>query len=127
MKSLDMDIASTYFRDYDTCKVRLEFTGGYQKGKSQGNNPCKVTVPYSSFSKKLQTIQRLGGKIISVSILDGKLTYPQISSTVVETKAIVPEPELAFEPEMIAPELEIVAETEVIAPEIISVVETEVI
>jgi hypothetical protein len=91
MKNLDVDIVSTYFRAYDACQVRIEFTGGYPIGKSQGNNPCQVTVPYCSFSKKLQTIQRLGGKIVSVSILEGKLASAHTSSTVVEIEAIAPE------------------------------------
>ncbi|MFM6350219.1 MAG: phycobilisome linker polypeptide, partial [Dolichospermum sp.] len=39
-----------------------------QKGRTQATIQ-KVTVAYSSLSKKLQSIHRLGGKIINVSIL----------------------------------------------------------
>ena len=127
MKNLDLDLVSTYFRAYDTCQVRIEFTGGYPKGKSQGHNPCQITVPYCSFSKKLQTIQRLGGKIIRVSILDGKLASAHIISTVVETQSISPQPEPVIEIEAIAPELEPVIETEAIAPEPDPVIEIEAI
>ena len=127
MKSLDIDIVSTYFRAYDACQVRIEFTGGYPKGKSQGNNPCQVTVPYCSFSKKLQTIQRLGGKIVGVSILEGKLASAHTSSTVVETEAIAPEPEIVIETEPIAPEPEPVIETEAIAPKPEPIVEIKAI
>ena len=127
MKNLDIDIVSTYFRAYDACQVRIEFTGGYPKGKSQGNNPCQVTVPYCSFSKKLQTIQRLGGKIVGVSILEGKLASAHTSSTVVETEAIAPEPEIVIETEAIAPEPEIVIKSEAIAPEPEPIVEIEAI
>jgi hypothetical protein len=127
MKNLDVDTVSTYFRAYDACQVRIEFTGGYPIGKSQGNNPCQVTVPYCSFSKKLQTIQRLGGKIVSVSILEGKLASAHTSSTVVETEAIAPEPELVIEPEAIAPEPEPIVESEAIAPEPKPVIKTEAI
>jgi hypothetical protein len=127
MKNLDVDTVSTYFRAYDACQVRIEFTGGYPIGKSQGNNPCQVTVPYCSFSKKLQTIQRLGGKIVSVSILEGKLASAHTSSTVVETEAIAPEPELVIEPEAIAPEPEPIVESEAIAPEPEPIVESEAI
>ncbi|NMF56467.1 phycobilisome linker polypeptide [Pseudanabaena yagii] len=67
MKSLDIDSVNTGSDDYRSQPVKIEFTGGIQKGRTQGTIQT-VTVAYSSLSKKLQSIHRLGGKIINVSI-----------------------------------------------------------
>ncbi len=67
MKSLDIDSVNTGSDDYRSQPVKIEFTGGIQKGRTQGTIQI-VTVAYSSLSKKLQSIHRLGGKIINVSI-----------------------------------------------------------
>jgi len=67
MKSLDIDSVNTGSDDYRNQPVKIEFMGGLQKGRAQGAIQT-VTVAYSSLSKKLQSIHRLGGKIINVSI-----------------------------------------------------------
>ncbi len=67
MKSLDIDSVNAGSDDYRSQPVKIEFTGGIQKGRTQGTIQT-VTVAYSSLSKKLQSIHRLGGKIINVSI-----------------------------------------------------------
>jgi hypothetical protein len=72
MKSLDINTASTNFGAYNSRRFLIEFTGGNFTERLQGATTHTVIVPYSSLSRKLQTIQRLGGKIINVSI------HPQI-------------------------------------------------
>jgi hypothetical protein len=68
MKSLDINTASTNFGAYDSRRILIEFTGGHFTERLQGAATHTVIVPYSSLSRKLQTIQRLGSKIINVSI-----------------------------------------------------------
>jgi hypothetical protein len=68
MKSLDINTASTNFGAYNSRRFLIEFTGGNFTERLQGATTHTVIVPYSSLSRKLQTIQRLGGKIINVSI-----------------------------------------------------------
>jgi hypothetical protein len=46
----------------------IEFTGGNFTERLQGAATHKVIVPYGSLSKKLKTIQRLGSKVVNVSI-----------------------------------------------------------
>ncbi|PZV19649.1 MAG: hypothetical protein DCF20_01185 [Pseudanabaena sp.] len=68
MKSLDINTASTNFGAYNSRRILIEFTGGNFTERLQGATTHTVIVPYSSLSRKLQTIQRHGGKIINVSI-----------------------------------------------------------
>ncbi|BBC24925.1 phycobilisome linker polypeptide [Pseudanabaena sp. ABRG5-3] len=68
MKSVDIDSVTPSVDDYRNHQVQIEFTGGIQQGKMQGKTQT-VTIAYSSLSKRMQTIRRLGGKIINVSIL----------------------------------------------------------
>lgn len=68
MKSVDIDSVTPSVDDYRDHQVQIEFTGGIQQGKMQGKTQI-VTIAYSSLSKRMQTIRRLGGKIVNVSIL----------------------------------------------------------
>ncbi|WP_271252522.1 phycobilisome linker polypeptide [Pseudanabaena sp. Chao 1811] len=68
MKSVDIDSVTPSVDDYRNHQVQIEFTGGIQQGKVQGKTQI-VTIAYSSLSKRMQTIRRLGGKIVNVSIL----------------------------------------------------------
>jgi len=68
MKSLDINTASTNLGAYNSRQFLIEFTGGNFTERLQGATTHTVIVPYSSLSRKIQTIQRLGGKIINVSI-----------------------------------------------------------
>ncbi|NUN63308.1 hypothetical protein HCU40_00790 [Pseudanabaena biceps] len=49
-------------------QVTIEFTGGHFRLRPFVESTVKVTVSYSSFSRKLQEIQRRGGKIVNVTI-----------------------------------------------------------
>lgn len=71
MKSLDINTSSTNFGAYNNRKFLIEFTGGNFTERLQGTTTHKVIVPYGSLSKKLKTIQRLGSRVVNVSI------YPQ--------------------------------------------------
>lgn len=68
MKSLDINTASTNFSAYNSRQFLIEFTGGNFTERLQGTATHKVIVPYGSLSKKLKTIQRLGSKVVNVSI-----------------------------------------------------------
>ncbi len=68
MKSLDTNTAITNFGTYNSHQFLIEFTGGNFTGRLQGAATHKVIVPYGSLSKKLKTIQRLGSKVVNVSI-----------------------------------------------------------
>ncbi len=68
MKSLDINTASPSLSAYNSSYFLIEFIGGNFTGRLQGSTTHTVVVPYSSLSRKLQTIQRLGSKIINVSI-----------------------------------------------------------
>ncbi len=68
MKNLDINSANRDFGDYSSRRILIEFTGGNFTERLQGSTNHTVIVPYSSFSKRLQTIQRHGSKIINVSI-----------------------------------------------------------
>jgi hypothetical protein len=83
MKSLDIDSISTNSREHGNHRITIEYTGGIHHQRSHKGTTYKVTVPYSSFSQKLQTIHRFGGKIISVSIpyfqIDSSQVVPEVS------------------------------------------------
>jgi hypothetical protein len=49
--------------------VRLEVTGMSQQKVSHTSN-CTLTVPYSSMSKTMQNISRMGGKVVGVHVSD---------------------------------------------------------
>jgi hypothetical protein len=68
MKSLDINRASTNFSAYNSRQFLIEFTGGNFTERLQKTATHKVIVPYGSLSKKLKTIQRLGSKVVNVSI-----------------------------------------------------------
>jgi hypothetical protein len=68
MKSLDINTASTNFSAYNSRQFLIEFTGGNFTERLQGTKTHKVIVPYGSLSKRLKTIQRLGSKVVNVSI-----------------------------------------------------------
>ncbi|GBO52391.1 phycobilisome core linker-like [Pseudanabaena sp. lw0831] len=85
MKSLDINTASANYSAYDSRRILIEFTGGNFTQRLQGTTTHTVIVPYSSLSRKLQTIQRLGGKIINVSI------HPQLEVLKVNPENANPE------------------------------------
>ena len=69
MKSLDINTAaSTNFSAYNSRQFLIEFTGGSFTKRLQGTKTHQVIVSYGSLSKKLKTIQRLGSKVVNVSI-----------------------------------------------------------
>jgi hypothetical protein len=69
MKSLDINtVASTNFSAYNSRQFLIEFTGGSFTKRLQGTKTHQVIVSYGSLSKRLKTIQRLGSKVINVSI-----------------------------------------------------------
>lgn len=68
MKSLDTNTAITNFGTYNSRQFLIEFTGGNFTDRLQCTTTHKVIVPYGSLSKKLKTIQRLGSKVVNVSI-----------------------------------------------------------
>ncbi|WP_434687538.1 phycobilisome linker polypeptide [Pseudanabaena minima] len=67
MKSIDINSANPNLSVDPSHRITIEFTGGNQANKMQSAR-CTVTVPYSSLSKRLQSIQRFGGKITNISI-----------------------------------------------------------
>ncbi len=85
MKSLDINTASTNFGAYNSRQFLIEFTGGSFTESLQGTTTHKVIVPYGSLSKKLKTIQRLGSKVVNVSI------HPQIEVLKVNPENAAPE------------------------------------
>jgi hypothetical protein len=119
MKSLDINLASPNLEVDASQRVTIEFTGGNHFDRMQGANT--VTVPYSSLSKRMQTIQRFGGKITNISIQRLQLDLPRINSEVnsaqdqehdlEETPAIAPtvEPEEISEviPEIIVKDVSV--------------------
>jgi hypothetical protein len=96
MKNLDIDSRNIALDDYIGRQVKIEYTGGIHKGRVQGRTHT-VTVAYTSLSKKLQAIHRLGGKIINVSI--PKL---QVNLAEVDIKNIDIDDEIALIPEGIS-------------------------
>ncbi len=95
MKSLDINFSSANNSDERNRRVVIEFTGGVHSEMMQrGTHTMKV--PYSSFSKKLQTIHRLGGKIINVSIPHFQLDPEKVDSKKVD---LIPEEIPAIAPE----------------------------
>ena len=129
MKTLDLDVGvdGTDFSDNRSCCVMIEFTGGDQKGKMKGGATHRVTAPYSSFSKKLQTIHRLGGKIINISMLNSELDIAKVAPTKFDYKKfdfakvialipeVIPEEPIALIPEEIPEEIPAIAIEELIA------------
>jgi CpcD/allophycocyanin linker domain len=51
--------------------VRIEVSGLCQQPTSKRSN-YTVTVPYQSMSKTIQTISRMGGKVVGVQVGDTK-------------------------------------------------------
>ncbi|PZO45149.1 MAG: hypothetical protein DCF19_01265 [Pseudanabaena frigida] len=86
MTSLEIDFVGTNFSVSRSHRIIVEYTGGQHTGRMQGGT-YTVNVPYSSLSKKLQTIHRFGGKIVSVSI-----PHLQLNTTENDAKQCVHEP-----------------------------------
>jgi len=97
MKSLDIDSVNTGSDDYRNQPVKIEFMGGLQKGRAQGAIQT-VTVAYSSLSKKLQSIHRLGGKIINVSIPRFQTEHVDTEHIASDISANMPEITQSLEP-----------------------------
>ena len=96
MKSLDIAFENIALDDCSSHQVKIEYTGGIQRGRLQGRTHT-VTVAYSSLSKKLQSIHRLGGKIVNVSI-----SRFQVDLAEVDTQDSDVDHEIACIPEAIA-------------------------
>ena len=111
MDNLDINPETTNFDFEASQRITIKFVGGTHTTSRKSNNHCTVTVPFTSFSHKLRSIQRSGGKITHVSISRLQLVSPNLApnepklvelETVAE-KVVVPILE-------IAPELEIHAQ-----------------
>ncbi len=102
MKNLDIDTDGTDFSANRSCRVMIEFAGGCLTEKIKtGATHHRVIVPYSSFSKKLQTIHQLGGKIINISLLNSAIDAVKVAPTKVEGKEVDFERVVAVIPEEI--------------------------
>jgi hypothetical protein len=83
MKSLDIDSENTNISIDASQRIKIEFTGGSPSRTVQSRAAVyTVIVPYSSFSKKLQTIHRSGGKITNISIPYFQLDLPKVNLAV---------------------------------------------
>ena len=89
MKNLDINPSSANYSDERSRQVVIEFTGGIHSEMMQRETHT-MKVSYSSFSKKLQTIHRLGGKIINVSIPHFQLDTAKIDSKKVDFIPVEP-------------------------------------
>ena len=110
MNNLNINSETANFGFEANQNVTIKFIGGTYSQKH--NNPCTVTVPFSSFSRRLQSIQRSGGKITHVSIPrlqpvapnlsahESKLDIEPVSEPVAIAEiAIAPEPAIELIPE----------------------------
>jgi hypothetical protein len=83
MKNLDIDSENTNISIDPGQRVKIEFTGGFPSEIVQSRAAVyTVIVPYSSFSKKLQTIHRSGGKITNISVPRFQLDLPKVNLAV---------------------------------------------
>ena len=91
MKSLDIDSENTNISIDASQRVKIEFTGGSPSRTVQSRAAVyTVIVPYSSFSKKLQTIHRSGGKITNISIPHFQLDLPKVNLAVELNEVTMP-------------------------------------
>jgi CpcD/allophycocyanin linker domain len=60
--------------------VRIEVSGLCQQPTSKRSN-YTVTVPYQSMSKTIQTISRMGGKVVGVQVGDSKASPGTTATT----------------------------------------------
>jgi CpcD/allophycocyanin linker domain len=121
MKSLDTNTAITNFGTYNSHQFLIEFTGGNFTERLQGAATHKVIVPYGSLSKKLKTIQRLGSKVVNVSIHP----QPEVLKVNLENTSTEPinEPILAVHHE-ISPKKSVEQPiAEILEPEVVEVAE----
>jgi hypothetical protein len=81
MKSIDINSANPNLSVDPNHRITIEFTGGNQAIKMQSAR-CTVTVPYSSLSKRLQSIQRFGGKITNISIQGFQPNLPTVEPVI---------------------------------------------
>ena len=81
MKSIDINSAKPNLSVDPSHRITIEFTGGNQANKMQSAR-CTVTVPYSSLSKRLQSIQRFGGKITNISIQGLQPNLPTVEPVI---------------------------------------------
>lgn len=68
-------IPSDDSRDYSSCRVTIEVTGGCHR-KTMRMAKYTKTIPYNCLSQAIQGIHRLGGKITSITISP---SHPQVS------------------------------------------------
>ncbi|MFM7601679.1 MAG: phycobilisome linker polypeptide [Pseudanabaena sp.] len=80
MKSIDFNSASSNLSVDSSHLITIKFAGGNQPNK-QGTR-CTVTVPYSSLSRRLQSIQRFGGKIANISIQRFQPNLPTVEPVI---------------------------------------------
>lgn len=127
MRNLDIDFEKTNISVNVSQRVKIEFTGGNHSEMVQSRAAVHtVIVPYSSFSKKLQTIHRSGGKITNISVPRFQLDLPKVNLAVeldedtMPTLEEIPEPSSASISEVaisIPKHEEAIAETAEIIPE----------
>jgi len=102
MENLNINSEKTNISVDVSQRVKIEFTGGNHSEMVQSRAAVHtVMVPYSCFSKKLQTIHRSGGKITNISVPRFQLDLPKVNLAVeldedtMPTLEEIPEPSSA--------------------------------
>jgi hypothetical protein len=107
MKSIDINSANPNLSVDPNHRITIEFIGGHQANQMQSATRCAVTVPYSSLSKRLQAIQRSGGKITNISIQRLQTELPTVEPVIAlveDNKSTFEEtPTIAIEQAVTAP------------------------
>ncbi len=107
--------------DFINHQILIEFTSGHYSEMMRVGTTHRVTVPYSCFSKKLQTIHRNGGKITNVSI--SQLQLGMLATNFEEMIPIAQATQLSTT-QATAPSVEISGEVENISEELSEIVAT---
>lgn len=105
MKSIDINSANPNLSVDPSHRITIEFIGGNQANKMQSAR-CTVTVPYSSLSKRLQSIQRFGGKITNISIQGLQPNLPTVEPVIAfveDNKAVEATPAIAIKQAVTTP------------------------
>lgn len=66
------------------CAVRLEVAGMCQQSLFHTSN-YTITVPYSSMSKTMQNISRMGGKVVGVQVSDSQSVAARTEPTAADS------------------------------------------
>jgi len=113
MDNLAINPETTNFDFEASQRITIKFVGMTDTRSRRSNSPSTVTVPFTSFSHKLRSIQRSGGKITHVSISRLQLVSPNLAPDapkLVETKLVELE---TFSETVVEPILEIGPEREI--------------